>query len=566
MRGRTSWMLLRAGAVLAFAIAGCTGDIGGNPTGDVTIPEGPSPEELCANVGPTPGPHPRLVRLTHIQYDNTVRDLFGLDIQPSSTFIEDPAFDGFTNNAKALLVSGGLARDYRRAAEEVGALVMADPAAVARIVPCAPEGDGVACAREFIESFGRKVYRRALPATTVDAYAALFARGSGLYEAGTPFDQGVQHVVEAMLQSPNFLYRVELSEALDGDNLIPLDDFEIATRLSYLLWNSQPDEDLLAAAESGALQTPEGIEAQARRLIADPKATGAIDDFHEQWLHMRRYESNIAKDPALYPEFQSSDISNSLKLETQRFIRHVILELEGDYEALLSEPVTFVDDKLAAIYELEGTFTSEMQRVDLDPDERAGLLTQIGFLSSHAYPDGSSPIHRGVFVQRQLLCATLPDPPGDVDFTLPPLEGDIKTTRQQVEAKTSPEVCANCHDIINPPGFAFEHFDAIGRFRADEAGEPIDAAASITVGEAQMSFDGAVDISRRLAVDPVAQRCYLTQWFRYGYAREDDAFDQCTIGELDKVLQEKGYNIKELLVALTLTKTFRFRAVEEVGQ
>lgn len=565
MRGRTCWTILGAGVALALTAAGCTGDIGGNPTaaGEVV---GPSPEALCAAEGPKPGPSPRLVRLTHVQYDNTVRDLFELDLKPSLAFIEDPAFDGFTNNAKGLLVSGGLARDYRRAAEEIGAVVLADPAAVARIVPCAPTGDGTACAREFITGFGRKVYRRALPEATVTAYLALFARGSGLYETGTPFDHGVQHVVEAMLQSPNFLYRVELSDALDTENIIPLDDFEVATRLSYLLWNSQPDEDLLAAAESGALSTPEGIEAQARRLIADPKATGAIDDFHEQWLHMRRYESNIAKDPALYPEFQSSDISNSLKLETQRFIRHVILELEGDYEALLTEPVTFVDDKLAAIYELDGTFTSEMQRVDLNPDERAGLLTQIGFLSSHAYPDGSSPIHRGVFVQRQLLCTDLPDPPGDVDFTLPPVQGDIKTTRQQVEVKTSPEVCNNCHGLINPPGFAFEHFDAVGRWRADEAGETIDAASMITVGDEEITFDGAVDISRRLAVDPVAQRCYLKQWFRYGYAREEDTVDACTIGELDKVLQEKGYNIKELLVALTLTKTFRFRAVEEVAQ
>jgi hypothetical protein len=205
-------------------------------------------------------------------------------------------------------------------------------------------------------------------------------------------------------------------------------------------------------------------------------------------------------------------------------------------------------------------------RTPLDPARRAGLLTQAGFLSSHAFFDKTSPIHRGVFLQRQILCAALPDPPANISTMLPPIAGEIRTTRDQVEAHTSPDGCNKCHAMINPAGFAFEHYDAVGRHRADEDGEAIDPTGELQVGGATIRFDGAVDLITQLAESPVAERCYLTNWYRYANARQLSREDTCTIDALDAQLRASGYNIKELLVSLTQTKTFRFRAVEEVEQ
>ncbi|KYF57198.1 hypothetical protein BE08_03750 [Sorangium cellulosum] len=553
-------MLLAAVALSsAAACSGAAGDrSGSSPVDD------PGGDVQCMPGAAAPGPMPRLTRLTHAQYDNTIRDLFGKDMRASASFLADPAFEGFNNNARALTVSDRLARDYRRAAEAIAEDAVVDQAVLDSILPCAPEGDGVACARRFIQQLGKRVYRRPLTAEQEEAYVAAFARGNGLFESGTPFEQGVRHVIEVMLQSPHFLYRVELSEELDGERIIPLDGHEVATRLSYLLWNSLPDDALLEAAEGGALGTPAGIEAEARRMLADPRAASVLTDFHDQWLQVSRYD-DLMKDPALYPDFDAG-VSSAMKAETRRFIQHVVLEMEADYEALMTSPIGFVNDRLAPIYGVEGSFTSELVETPLDPGVRAGLLTQAGFLSSHAFFNKTSPIHRGVFIQRQILCADLPDPPANIDTELPPLRGEIRTTRDQVEAHTSPEACDFCHSKINPPGFAFEHFDAVGRVRADEGGEPIDASGTIKVGTTELRFDGAIELVTQLAQSPVAERCYLTNWYRYGNARQLSPEDACTIEELDAKLVQSGYNIKELLVALTQTKTFRYRAVEEVEQ
>ncbi|AUX26351.1 hypothetical protein SOCEGT47_069120 [Sorangium cellulosum] len=549
-------------ALALSSAAACSGESG--DADDPAPVDDPGAEIQCAPGVTAPGPTPRLTRLTHAQYDNTIRDLFGKDMKASAAFLADPAFDGFDNNAKALTVSDRLARDYRRAAETIAEGVVADRGVLDRILPCAPEGDGEACARQLIQGLGKRVYRRPLSAAQEEAYAAAYRRGDGLFEAGTPFEQGVRHVIEAMLQSPHFLYRVELSEALNDERIIPLDGYEVATRLSYLLWNSTPDDALLARAESGALGTPEGIEVEARRMLEDPRAASALSDFHDQWLHLSRYD-DLSKDPALYPGFDAG-VSSAMKAETREFIRHVILEMEADYATLMTEPVGFVNDRLAPIYGVEGSFSGKLVRTPLDPAQRAGLLTQAGFLSAHAFFDKTSPIHRGVFLQRQILCATLPDPPANIDTTLPPIAGEIRTTRDQVEAHTSPDACNKCHAMINPAGFAFEHYDAVGRHRADEDGEAIDPTGELQVGGATIRFDGAVDLVTQLAESPVAERCYLTNWYRYANARQLSREDTCTIDALDAQLRASGYNIKELLVSLTQTKTFRFRAVEEVEQ
>ncbi len=379
---------------------------------------------------------PNLVRLTHRQYDNTIRDLVGIDDHPSSVFLPDAAVAGYDNNAEMLIVGDRLARDYRRAAEDLAGRVLADPVLLGELLPCDAQTGDTGCAELFIADLGARAFRRELTDGEQAAYVALHATGAGLYGDGSAFEQGIRLVLEAMLQSPNLLYRVELSSPMAGESSVPLSGPELATRLSYLLWNSMPDTELLDAALAGDLDSAAGLEEQARRLLADPRARDPVADFHAQWLQVSRYV-DVTKDPEQFPEWNAG-LGDAMQQESRRFIERVVFELAGGYAELMTSPTSVVDDRLAALYGVAPTMGSAFAPVDLDPASRAGILTQIGFLASRAYADQTSPIHRGVFVQRQLLCAALPDPPPNIDPNLPPLEGDVHTTRDAVDLHTSP--------------------------------------------------------------------------------------------------------------------------------
>lgn len=507
---------------------------------------------------------PRFARLTHQQYDNSVEDLLGVSITQTTSFAQDPTFAGFDNNAEGLVVGPLLTTDYRRAAEEIAALAVEDAAAFAALAPCDVGTGDDTCAREMIAALTLRAYRRPLTAAEADAHFALYQAGRDLYD-GPAFRNGMQLVIEALLQSPLFLYRVELSEQLNSEQLIPLSGYEIASRLSFMLWNSLPDSMLLAAAQNGQLTDPQDIATQARRMLDDPRAIDAVDDFHRQWLHYENYE-DLAKNQSLFPDWDPA-IGDALVEETRTFIRHVILEAESNYAELMTASYSFLNDELAAIYGVSGTFGDALssEPVTLDETQRAGLLTQAGFLASHAYPNQDSPIHRGVFVQRQFLCVHLQPPTFQIDPNLPPLSDTIRTTRQQVEAHTAEPTCQQCHGQINPTGFAFENYDAVGAYRTMENGENVLSTGTILIDGQLQSFDHAVDLAHMLAQSPQSQRCYLTQWFQYANGRVAAPEDACTIERLDAELRASSYNIKDLLVALTQTRTFRYRALQEVS-
>ncbi len=324
-----------------------------------------------------------------------------------------------------------------------------------------------------------------------------------------------------------------------------------------------PDEELLAAAESGTLATPEGLETQARRLLADERSRDPVADFHYQWLELRKL-SNLQKSTDAFPNYNPA-MAGAMAEETQRFIRQVIFDLDGDYAALMTAPFTIINADLGSIYGIDG-LGPEFQEVDLDPLQRGGVLTHPSFLATHAFPHISSPIHRGAFFQGQVLCNPPPLPPGDADLNLPAIEGEIKTTRQQVEAHTEQnDYCTACHKfVINPPGFAFENYDALGQWRTIENDTPIDASSAFLGKSGEMfTFTNAIDLLGQVAESNDGPQCYLTQWFRYGFARSETPIDRCTINELHEALVDEGYNIQELLVALTKTTTFRYRAVED---
>ena len=553
-------------ALLVGGLALCAGCYGGrdegaeaNPEddgGDGSMDDGGAVDAFCEEET-LPGHIYRFVRLTHGQYDNTVRDLLGVTTNPGQTFIGDPAIAGFTNNADQLRVNDPLARDYRRAAEEISADLVADSARLSSLVPCDPNAAG--CFSEFVADFGRRAYRRPLQASEQAQLEAIFTAGAGLFEGGNDFEQGVAMVVEAVLQSPSFLYRAELSTADGAGDLVKLDGYEVASRLSYMLWNTMPDDALYTAAEAGELDTAEGIEAHARRMIDDERAADPIEDFHRQWLEVSKL-SGLTKDPDLYPEFGDS-LADAMEAESVAFARNVILDGEGTFAELVTGTEAWVDDELAAIYGVPSPGAAGGW-VQLPAGERAGFLTQPAFLASHAYFAGTSPIHRGVFVQRKVLCTPIPDPPGDVDLELPPADGELITTRDRVAHHTSPDACVGCHSLINEPGYAFEGYDGIGRIRTEDNGAPIDAAGTLITAEGDLTFDGGVDLATQLAQHPQAQRCYLTQWFRYASARQETDLDQCTLDGLHEAMLDGGYDIREMLVNLTQTVSFRYRNAE----
>ena len=543
-------------AALAAAFSACdNGNIGDPPPGE-TEPE-PEPQVVCDDTKVEPGPSP-IRRMTRFEYNNTVRDLLGDTTRPADAFGAEEEALGFNNNAAVLVVSDSLANKYLLAAEAV-AEHATDPAVMAVNVPCDPVASGAdLCAAKFIEAFLPRAFRRPITAAEQDAFLALFKVGAAEVDEADPFRVGIQLVIQAALQSPSFLYRVELGQGAEaGATYQKLTDHEMASRLSYFLWGTMPDPELFAAADAGELGTKAEIEAQARRMLDDPKAKDAIAEFHTQWLDYDRI-GNITKDPALFPEY-SPAIGQMMREEMTTFIEHAVFE-EGDFATLLTAPYSFMTPELATFYGLEAPADAapgQQVKVSFDPSERGGLLTFGALLSINAHTNQTSPVHRGKLIREQFLCFTIGPPPPNVNPQAPqPVEGE--TAKERFAAHSADPSCKACHKYMDPIGFGFEHYDSIGRFRLKDEGVTIDAAGSVVESDVP-DFTDAVDLVNKLADSAQVQECYVKQWFRYGYGRSDTAVDKCAIRGLGEGFTESGGDIKELLVALTQSDAFLYR-------
>jgi hypothetical protein len=535
-----------------LALGACVGNIGQRDSG----PSDPA-SRAVASLETT-----RFPRLSHVQWENTVRDLLRLDETSglSMTFTGDPLGGVFDNNEEVLLVTPPLWADYQSAAEALSDLVVDDAARLAAIVPADLPSDPTEAARAFVTDFGKRAFRRPLAAEEIEAYVAIFQSAAGLLDGGDNFQKGVKLTLRAFLQAPYFLYRAESSNAVAPDGLVHLSGWEIASKLSYLLWNTMPDDELLGAAESGQLDEPGGIAAQASRMLDDPRARQMVASFHSQLYQYDHYD-DLYKDPAYFPDF-SSEIGEDLKRESELFIEDVVFS-GGGLREILTSPHTFVNQELAAIYGIAGEFGEEFERVELDPAERAGLLTRIGFLASNATPREQNTIHRGVFVNLRVLCHVLPSPPDNVPG-LPPAD-DYPTNRARVESHTGEGTCgATCHHrLINPPGYGLEHYDAVGAFQATEDGEAIDASAEYILDGGVVSFDGAIEMSQLFAESDDAHACYARYWLQYGYGRRPQSGDKLTLNELTTMSREQG--VRGLILGLTQTLAFRARAASVEG-
>jgi hypothetical protein len=455
---------------------------------------------------------------------------------------------------------------YKAAADAVATQIMSTPAARSRVIPCTPSGDGAACAQQLISTFGPRAFRRPLTETEIARFNAIYTNRATNTAMGT-FDEAAQLIIRSFLLSPSFLTRAEMTGTAEATGLIPLNGYEVATRLSYLLWSSMPDEALFAAAAANELGTEEQILAQAQRMLQDPKARSMVGAFHEKYAHMgagTRYEV-IQRDEVLYPTF-TQEMVPLLSEEMARFFDHIVFGVNGTFRDIMTSPVAFVNSTLAPLYGLSAsTYGADLTAVNLDPAERPGMLTRAGFLTAYSLFNRPSAILRGAFVQKDILCTTIGTPPPDAEGTPLPTEG-LLTNRERTEAQTAADACAGCHHgLINPTGYAFESFDAIGAWQTNEkdTNAPITTAASVPVGANVVEVAGAFDLVNAIADSPEAQRCYAQRWVQFAYARDLNSADTCTVQTLATNLTRDGYTVQNLIADLTQAQSFRYRTLEQ---
>ena len=533
-------------------LGGCLGDIGAQG-GTEHRADAQSPVDSATPVctTPTPGPAP-LRRLTRSEYNNTLRDLLGDTTQPANTFPPDGTLGDFDNNATALTVPELLAEDYQSTAEAMAATALAGSS---HLVPCDPATAGEsACAEQFVRSFTQRAFRRPPTDAEVSSLVALYT----LNRMGANFTNGVTAVIEAVLQSPQFLYRLEFgvpSGALPM-GVVRLAPYEMASRLSYLIWGSMPDDALFAAAAANELQTPAQLATQARRMLADPKAHPAVTEFFTEWLTLTAVIST-AKDPMTYP-LATDTMRASMLQETQAFVNYVMWNADGRLDTLLTAPVSFINQPLAQIYGLTGVTGMALQQTALDPTTRGGILSQPSLMTVLSDPDQSSPVLRGRFVRERLLCQTIAPPPPNLNITPPMVQPGVPTRQRFAQHEVDP-TCSGCHHLMDPIGFGFEGFDAIGRARMMDEGHPVDTSGTLTGTDVDGTFTGVPGLGQRLAGSIEVANCVTTEWFRFGLGRFETSDDSCSLASIRQTFDASHHDMRELIVAITQTDAFMYR-------
>lgn len=499
-------------------------------------------------------PTSRLLRLSHQQFDRVLSDLLRMEVAVTGDFPEEvPTLGGYFEEA-ALTVNDRLKTELTATAERLAAGLVTTPEAYQKVVGC--ETTDTTCRDAFITAFIGRAYRRPITESERTAYTSLFDAGGELLGTGDAFRDGVQLVVEAAIQSPQFLYRVEVGSGETDEFGVKLTPHEVASRLSFMMWGTMPDDELFAAAADGSLLTAAGFDRQLGRLLDDPRVAVRSLDFHERWLQMESL-GGVTKDAALYPLF-NGELVDSMREETRLFFENVTIQNSGGIFELLTAPFGFVNSALNGVYGFDGTFGSEYTRVDYPAQSpRGGLLTQAAFLSGHSSSaTTTSPILRGTFVLRRLTCLDIPEPPANaVSQTPPPPAQTPVTTRDLFTWKTSMTECSGCHQLINPVGFAFEEFDAVGRHRTEENGAPVDASGQLSA-PVTLAFTGAKELSAQLATLPETASCYATNWLEYAYGRPVTSADARTLADLASGLRAPGFGAKSTLERLARSAAF----------
>mgnify|MGYP002277441067 CR=1 FL=1 len=408
-------------------------------------------------------------------------------------------------------------------------------------------GDRPEKIRQFCVQFAERAFRRPL----TDEQKALYVDRQ--FEETEHLETAVRRSVMLVLKSPRFLYR----EAGYGR----FDDYDVAAWLAFTLWDSLPDQQLREAAAKGQLNTRDQISRQARRMVNDVRTRAKLREFLHQWLQVDRFH-DIAKDPELYPEFDEQVVSD-LRTSLDLFLDEIITSESADFRQTLLERSLYLNGRLAGLYGADLPEDAEFQKVVLDTQDRAGVLSHPYLMSGFAYDRTSSPIHRGVFLSRSVLGRFLKPPPEAVAPLAPELHADL-TTRERVILQTSPKACQTCHVMINELGFSLEHFDAIGRYREKEKDRPINATGSyLTRSGGRATFAGARELAEFLAESDEPQRAFAEQLFQYTVKQPVRAFGDDRLDQLHKAFRERSFNIHDLLVEIATQSAMKAREIEQ---
>jgi hypothetical protein len=519
------------------------GNQGGPPGGG-----GPGAGPDCT-VGPRA---PRLWRLTHLQWKNTVRELFGFTVPVLDSFPAESRLDGFANAAERLQLSPVLFDYYNRAADEIGAELVSRAGQQPQLLGCAVAalGQGT-CLRDFLRGAGLKAWRRPLADGELDRLAALYTTAAG---DGGP-ETGLKTVISALLMSPYFTYRTELGDAgvaTGGD--ITLSHYEIASALSYMLWDAPPDAALLQLAAGGKLRDPAVLRSEARRLFsAGGKAPAALHAFVQQWLETEDF-TRRPKDAQAFPIF-NAELAADLEAETGAFLQQIVFDPGGDrsLKTLLTASFGMLNARTAKVYGATAAGTG-MARVELDRAQRRGLLTQASFLGAHAEPVNTSVVNRGRFLREEILCDDVPPPPGDFRFDEKVITEDM-TAREKFAVHSKNPSCAACHRLFDVLGFALENYDAIGQWRTTDKNKTIDASGTVPLPSgSDVQFTNFVDLVDQLAKAPDAYGCFAAQYLQYtnGLVK----LDSCEKERVQTAFAASGYQLDALVAAVVSSPTF----------
>jgi hypothetical protein len=557
------------GLALAACIAGCSGNIGsggGNPgktgsagpTGSTVSPGGTGGATGVPNQSMPSSPYldslsNALWRLTNAEYSQTVSDLLGepADAAVRYSFPTDSLDHGFDNNVSLLQIATAHATQYAVAADAIVKAVFLSPTRQAKVVGC--DVSMTSCLQTYIRALGRRMYRRPLSDQEVMGYATLAAGAVDPTNPTAPF----QIVLQGMLQSPYFLFRVSLGASPPNQStIVGLNGFELATRLSYLLWGTTPDDALLDQAQGGALDTPGGVAGVVQQMLMDPRSRNGTKSFYERWLPLRLI-AGPAADTDRIPNGDTA-LATAMVQETSLFVDSVLWG--GQPVAnLLTAPYTFVNAQLAAIYQVPPPATG-WQRINFPAgSSRAGVLTQGTLLAAGSHGTKISITRRGQLIREQLLCQDIPSPPPGVNANVPPPQPGETELQTIARHKTDPK-CSSCHNLMDPLGIALSGFDQTGAARTkDSNGQPISTQGQL-VGLTPPDFNGPVELAQKIASSTLFTDCVVRQLFRYSYGRSDDATDANGLTQMTTSFVTGNWDFIKGLTALVTSDAFRYRS------
>jgi hypothetical protein len=519
-----------------------------------------APQEAAANVArdaplPCPAgqlPPARVWRLTHAQLRNTLVDVFGFAGPAVDALPPDSRLEGFANGADRLGVPPLLLEYYQKAADEVSTDVVRRSG---ELVPCPLEQLGTgACLDRFLTGVGLRAWRRPLrPEET--------ARLRAVYEAGAQAGGGavgLKMLVEALIVSPHFLFRSELGD--DGPGPVTrLTDWELASALSYALWDEPPDPPLMQVAATGRLRDPATLHAQAVRLLGTKeRASPALNAFIRQWLRIDGL-ATAGKDPQLFPSYDGK-VARDLLDENRLLVDSVVFDPAGDgsLRTLLTAGYGFLNGKTGKIYGIKKK-GGELARTDLDPAQRRGLFTEAAFLAAHADADVTRPVDRGKFVREDVLCGEVPPPPDNFKFDPSKITDDM-TGREKLTAHAKNPFCARCHALFDGIGFALESYDAVGQWRDTDKGKPIDSTGKLPLPDGtELQFANFVQLVDELAARPEPYACFATHYLGYATGRHADQLPACEQAPVLASFARSGYRLDALVLAVIDAPSFSLR-------